>query len=781
MYRLPLLLAFVTGIAWTAVDDDVVGALDLQRMQVVIADGPTFPPEEIITALYEDPELLPARHFFAERKLLLKAIAERSALGYRAHGFRDPQITAQIRGRGPGEQVVVHITEGQRLRWGALHIRDAGPVPAAAVFDRLTKPWREPDASAGKPKEASALGNDLLDALQQKSPDDPLFVSGDPAHFDHTWAKRVTSAISEFYVQQGYLECRPVVTVGDPNDGVVDCVVSFSAPPHAVTVKSVTVSGLTVHKPEDVTVWLDRTVGLRAGGPATKSVFDAARAALVDSGSFLATSLTSVPVPGQPELCTVTITAIDDADLLQLGRPPTDLQQDILRWRKLMLQDLQDGTATVTFQTVDHEVGYHFTIMINVRHGVIVTIRSTDPKLTFSGSFLVHSGHLTYVAHRLKRVVAVPMSRKPSLRLELFTTGDRKNPNSINFLVTDAEEQITHLSMTPSFALLQVANVMREGDRLIKLQEKSRLEIDLGPQGTLPYQRTDSEDNNITAITRQPWPELLASIQVDPGAVKSTEPASFMDLLLVGAEDAVPVISKTTSVNQLVISEWLSTCGPVVKKWWQRWEGKTEKTAGEHFHIPVDLPPSEMMSMLITWASSEILSLASTIWPVGSWPVLVVNELRAIATGHGDHSRELFGHLLDGKTMGPIGHVVLAGAMRFLNPRAGLSIANLGLDHLQMDEWVQDLITLSPTMPALKETFAAFNDPVTAAFLLPKEHRFLFIALVARAKLPLTPAEEREFERNVASLFWMAGGEQLMRDLLTYLSTPPAATGADSR
>ena len=758
MFR--ILFACVLVITADAADvtEDVVGGLTLNRLEIVTRDGPTFPPDEVANALREDPALVSATHFFAPRKALLTAISERCVLGYRANGFPTPQVVTGIQGRGAGERLVVTISEGPRMQWGTLHIRDSGPVAEAELRDRLCKPWRAPDAEP------------------DATPEDPVFVSGDPAAFDPLWEKDLLKSIVDFYILQGYQQCRPVFTIGAPHDGVVDATIAFPSPPRAMVIDQLIVDGLKRNQTEAVTRWLESTAGLRVGGPATRDLINQARKHLVDCGRFTSATITTEPKPDRPEGVDVRVRVTDHARLPLLETPLTALQQDVLAWRERLLRDLAAGQLSMSVSVEEPTLKLLMTLTVNARRGFMVRITSRHAEFPLDLSIDVTDGVLTYHSHRSGRHASVALPQRPTIAVSLTTKDDPESPYSLglNAGIASQSQGLVTIVIDPAFVLAQTMGAKQEGTRLnAPFPNGGSVQMDLAGDPPLVMKGTSDALAFECRLTRTSWVDLWSELSGRPWAKHPAD--SWLSVGMLMSEDMLPAVAISTKLDEAALRQWLTTGGLMLASWLP---AKTDdEKKGPDYQIPVDLPPGQMIPLLIDKVGGILLSQTKDYWSPSSWPVLMINEIRAVANNRSERTRDMISHLIDGRNMGPIGHAVMARVLQELNPRMSQAVAGLGSDHLNADEWFRDISTLVPSMPHVQTFLASFTDPAGAAALLPEAHREAFVRLVDRAKGQLGAREQGDLYRDTAYLLWQAGGERHMRDLLKELAQPPAATG----
>lgn len=745
------------------VPEDVVGGLDLNRLDVVISDGPTYPADEVATALREDPVLVPAAHFFAPRRDLLRILGERCAIGYQAHGFPAPQVSATVRGRGPAARLIVQVTEGTRLRLGTVKISDHGPVSEEALRQRLCAPWRAPDAKA------------------DADPDKPIIVSGEPAPFDEIWKRNLVRTISDFYALQGFQDCKPVVRWSDPHDGVVDCLISFTAAPRAMVVNSVKVTGVKRNRPEAVAAWLASNAGLRVDGPGTMAVMTKARQALNNSGRFFAITLTTTPVPDQAERIDVVVKALDSERLPALDQPLSAIQQGALTWRETVLGDLEKGALSfiVTMRMPDKKTNAAF--LLNPLRGCALRLTSLDPMVKVDATLGFSDKRLFYVSHHLGRASTVAWDVQPLLTLSLETKDDPAQPHSFSFYIStqsEPQEKLTDITVSPSFILSQINGAEFVGNKLVAKKGNSIATLDLDGDPAFSMAGVEEGDEMRCLLTRTPWTELL---QQTTGKTEkellTLTPQGGPALMHLLIDDLLPPYAKYAGANEAALRLWLTAGVTLASSWWQSL-GPKDESREKPYHIPVDLPPEQMIPLVVNGLRRMILDHTKDSWPSSSWPMLIINETSAVVNGHHEHTREVLTHLVDDKVMGPLGHVALSGLLQYFDPRLSRVVAGLGESHLNADEWAQDLVTLVPRLPPVRTVLLAFVDPEAAALALPENQRATFIDLVQRAKRDLTPAEEQALLRDVARLTWQAGGDEMMRGWLQSLQREPAASGA---
>lgn len=763
MSRILTLCCLLIAIAAAEVPQDVVGGLDLNHVRVVISDGPTFPTDQVVAALRDDPLLVSAAHFFAPRQEFLRLIAERCATGYRSHGFPEPTVSAVVRGRGAAGHVVVSVTEGARLRWGKVVIPDPGPLGEEAVRQRLCAPWRSPDADA------------------DDDPEDPLIVAGEPARFDDIWNRNLVRTIADFYALEGFQDCSPVVRTGEPRDGAVDCLISFKAPPRALVVNRVIVAGAQRNQPEAVIAWLARNTDLRVGGPATRGVMNTVRKALADSGRLLSSSVTTAPVADDPQRIDVTVTLVESDRLPLLDQPLNDLQQDGLRWRERILREVTDGSVSFRIGMKLDEAPVRFDLLINARHGLLVRLTSLDPAIPFDATAGVEGQRLFYLSHVHDRAASIAWEVYPVLTLKLETTSDPAHPHSFGFNMaygSDPEEDLTEIILTPSFALSQISKAERAGDRLVSVHGTTTATIEL--TGDRPFLLTtqDGGPGDGVQLTRTPWAELVPMVTGKTSA-QLLAPSADDGKALIGllSDDLVPEVARRSGVDEAVVGVWLSAGIAFASTWLSDTAGAEAEKSEQRFRIPVDLPPEQMLAQIVASVRRMILEHTRDVWSASSWPVLIINEANAVMNGNTTHTRAMLTHLVDGRTMGPLGHGLLSYLMQFVDPRVARVIARLGHDKLTAEAWADDVATLVPKLPPVRTALSSFSDPTVAALALPEDRRAAFTDLVRRAKAEATPAEEQALIRDTARLLWSAGGEAMVRGWLDDLEREPAASG----
>jgi outer membrane protein assembly factor BamA len=194
----------------------------------------TFPAGEIRDEVSKDFELLLAEHPDTAMSEYLRTLEAQVRSGYQHHGFRDAKVEA-VCDRSK-QQIVVHVSEGRRLRRGDVQIIGAKSVPEAKIIAALT---------------------------EDPKPSRILWKKGDPVRFDELAESAIREQIEDTFGEAGFLSPQFSVVTSPTSDGMsCDLKVTVASEGPRAVLGKIDVTGTKRDSVEDVLEFLDLKPGM---------------------------------------------------------------------------------------------------------------------------------------------------------------------------------------------------------------------------------------------------------------------------------------------------------------------------------------------------------------------------------------------------------------------------------------------------------------------------------------------------------------------------------------
>ena len=332
---------------------------------IEITGATTFTADELRSALAGSYAYLLAAHPSAPFHSYATTVKTQLVKGYRASGFRDARVTAEV--SKAGDRLLVQVEEGRRFMQGDLRIEGVPAAFAAELIGVLTaKPAPGPETLADRVTDfieeraeqkrkaaaekiavklamqppssggvsaaldisASESGGSFLGgSLKRQKRTDPFWERGETFSFEGTSASADVRELRTVLAGRGKsLMGVKAKTTEDAATGRVDLTYHLTDAPDAI-VGEILVTG----NKRDTAAEIIAASGLKKGAPFTSDTIRLANLALWNSARFLNFDLTSVARDGQRPEVDITVDVEEDAKMQPLREPLTRGQQEIGR------------------------------------------------------------------------------------------------------------------------------------------------------------------------------------------------------------------------------------------------------------------------------------------------------------------------------------------------------------------------------------------------------------------------------------------------------------------
>ena len=355
----------------------------------------TFSAEEIRHALAVKPSFLLASHPQANLAALLGALQTMIESGYQASGC--PDAAVQVTYDAPALAIRVRVTEGPRFKAGQIRVHGARNLGTNEIVRWLSEPANTAKISevlhkssvlketkneaTGTTWKAKAEASITLDQRpgvlntpgKASRPDEPMWVSGQPANFSTTWATQAVAQVEACVAEQGFFFPQAGVSLQrDPATGIADLWVTIKNEGPPGMVDDLRVTGAERDTPQTILRFLDLAPGMKI----TAARLEAARRQLRDCGRFWDSKITpeyadaSAPASHRVNL---RVEVIEQVGVPALTQPLSPAQEALLRlcvWMEQFPQRDEDLRVTV-----NHTGAPPFSVnfVLSPRHGMLLS------------------------------------------------------------------------------------------------------------------------------------------------------------------------------------------------------------------------------------------------------------------------------------------------------------------------------------------------------------------------------------------------------------------------
>jgi hypothetical protein len=710
----------------------------------------TIPAETLREALAASPGYLLGSHHLARREEFLAMLQRKVLLGYKCHGFPEPQVTVS-RDENSG-RVRVTIVEGRRFQCGEVRVSGVSPTLREALVARLTKaPAPMPGLEqvmqngfdAAKKEEGFWLKTlnpppspqHPLTPNRKPRPDQFLWQVGQPGGFCEAARKDLELETREVLAEHGYffskINLHPELV---PATGLADLVIDVTelGPPGEVS--ELEISGNQKNSESDLLQFL----GFKRGMRVTRALLEEADQKLWQSGRFRHYELE--PLPEQSAGASSTRIHLR-VKVVEFERAPKLTEALSARGRALIrlgnwlsaLAARPSEDVVFSLKWNDFPINLDLDVILSTTRGVLLQFKDSDFKARgYSYSCLMTTNTLgLFAPRRGTKLLGV----NPHILVESFA---RLVPN-------------------PPGSELPFTLMLGGGWRYLPLSEAKalppvRLDLTLAPAVFLNFEHQlkgewKMEGNTCSIVTsnlvlkfdtvsgrleevRFDNGEVTASLRCVTngfdGAVRSLEKTilSLTNQLLEGHLFGSFVGFVGSEVGRLKLLDQISTkltalereqamgalCrllepavfSPIEQAAKNR-DNQEEKT----FSIPADetdVAPSQ--NNLFAQCSGVVSKCCSEWFPRYSWPWTMGRESVLLLANQGTYVDAELNRLLSSDSTGPVGRLTLAAGLSRMNSPATQVVAASGLTHLRSADFRADCRLLFEGDSGLAKTVA---------------------------------------------------------------------------
>jgi ankyrin repeat protein len=355
----------------------------------------TFAAEQIQHALAIKPSYLIAAHPQANMRAFLDELKAMVESGYQSSGF--PDAKAEVSYDAQAFKVRVNVTEGPRFKAGKIRVMGAKSIAGDELVRWFTTPANTPksvealktssaskevkDPNSGETWSVAASASLTLNKRpgelntpgKASRPDDPMWVTGDPANFSMAWAKQAVAQVEACVAEQGFFFPKATVEIQrDPATGIADLLITIKNEGPPGVVGEINVTGTQRDTPGD----LIRFLNLREGMKITAGRLAAARQELRDCGRFwdfeIAPEYVGVDAPASRRV-KLNIEVKEQKGVPRLDESLPPVQQALLRlceWIEQFPERDEDIQVTVSNRT-----GFPFAVefVLSPKHGLLLS------------------------------------------------------------------------------------------------------------------------------------------------------------------------------------------------------------------------------------------------------------------------------------------------------------------------------------------------------------------------------------------------------------------------
>jgi hypothetical protein len=386
-----------------ALEETVGGIGDKERL--VVRGLRQIDPERLRLALIDDSDLVWLSRPGDSREDFIAAVVGKATLALERAGFLSPHVQANVESSAGIEQLVLDVTEGERLTAGRIEVSGLPDETAARLVRFLSERQPPLDAvprSVDQPDGTSAISW-VDDGGQPVTLLDPEWVPDRPAACDTLALRSVRAAVARFLRHEGYLAIAPIVegkasSKLGPNatctvhstwidvsgtheafevslrraDGVADLVVVIKDLPPISTLRGLELPATCRTSSQDLGAFL----GIAVGGPVTERDRIEWRDKLRRSGRFLRHEVELRADPRDPAAVVATFDLEEYPHASPLGKPLTRAEATMLRFHEWLVDAVGQGDLMIDIRRRTQDpasAGITARLVVSPKDGLVLT------------------------------------------------------------------------------------------------------------------------------------------------------------------------------------------------------------------------------------------------------------------------------------------------------------------------------------------------------------------------------------------------------------------------
>ncbi len=786
----------------------------------------TFTADQVRHALATKPSYLLAAHPQADMHAFLDELKAMVESGCQAGGF--PDAKAEIIYDEQAFRVRVKVTEGPRFL--ARKVQVAGSK--LVIGDELVR-WFTTTAGTSKTVEtlksslASAPAKDADSGItwnaqasvnlnnrpgglntpgKAERPDEPMWVSGDPANFSAAWATQAVAQVEACLAEQGFFFPKARVELQrDVPTASADLLITILEEGPPGVIGEVTVAGMKRHKPGDILRFLE----LREGMKITAERLAMARQKLRDCGRFWDFEIT----PEYVGLDTVSsrhvylhIEVKEQDGVPRLDEPLSPVQQALLRvcdWVERFPTRDEDVQVTITNRD---SFPFALQFVLSPLRGLLLTSTDLPGGSPISAGFCLSQESVQLCAWASSNKLSALREGGGSFFLHLLPDksggsnhfnmqvgagyqghGNRGKPDVKPALTLDV--QLTRAAFL-DLATRAGSRCTLEGGTLVVTNEGFTFRADATTGRLVELVRLNEQPTFEFRFGLHVWDQVKRDFArrsepltngYAPGrglsslaALAGAEVARFYLAEDASATNATQHYRALMAMRKLLNPELLL---PV-----DRLLGGSETNA---FNIPMDeVDKALAMNSLAAFFSGFAFDWSNKLFPKYSWPWTAAREAAFVMISQGRYTDAELDRLYNSEDTGPIGCLALAHLLSAAGSPAAKTFALQGVMRLGTADFLRDCNLFLRGESGLARGFAKTTDALrglsedevaglTAA--LPEAEATLLreCAAALRAK-PESPADS--VLAPALGKYWEESLRAKVRAALYRLTTPTKAS-----
>jgi hypothetical protein len=700
------IVAFLLALAVTVSGQTAAKVGALGNTAAITFDGNAhFSADELRAGLRQQSAYIVASHPDAPLEAYLTQISEALARGYRKYGFQTAKARATVNAAGDG--ILVRIEEGQQLLNGAVVVKGVDEHLAGALRERL------------------AVGKTDTDGHN-----DALWVPGKPSNFEDS--PRIGRMVTEELREQGWFTAESRVELQAAAEVVTLIVIVDDLGVESV-IGAVKVEGTKRHSSAQIREFL----GFAAGDKVHGGLLADSRQRLYDSGRFIESKVAMERRRPEGAVVDLTVT-VQEAQEVPL------LSESLPRYVEGLLKS---SAWLANFQRSPHDIvlsgtgeGAKVDLAISPAEGLLLALRfpqSTAAKADVV--VLLSTTHVLVKTNAVDGVWRYDISLPVQAEIGLRATGEtdkrfrfvaeaktRKQGTDVTFPLK--------ISIAPVAIAIGLEGFIESPEDLLWNGDVMSLEADGAgfsfdtASGRLLKAFAKDEDFDLTLRTEEGGYQRLYEAFVGDDAEKNhfqaeaplSSSASFlvsalptlMESMRVFAEDddeypSPEEVQKFTDVARIFLD--LGLLKPLDAVFKKVSDG-TGQLFSSRFRIPQGGGPvPENPTMLLI---AQLMSAVLEVLPEDSWADRFSREMVHVAHGNTVYTEEVLGSLYqDTDHVGPVGYLMMAKMLGFLDPKQASIFAEQGMKQLSADAFALDWKLLAMD-PAMEQAFLEFVSAV---------------------------------------------------------------------
>jgi hypothetical protein len=760
---------------------------------VVFKGARVFSPQTIKDELFTHVDFVLAAHPRAPRARYLLAIRKHILAGYHNCGFPEIGVRVSVKHVEGDSKAIVTITEGPRFLNGKISVVGAHKIDPAKLIAWFT---------ASQSRKSSSwdweVGQDSPTHRQRKEVDPPLWEPRAPVAFGAEGLKKLRQGVNQAFQHLGYYSAKAeVALLKQKADNTADLLITVKQEGEQAKIGKIVITGLLKNSKGDVLKLLGVKPGQKVTGDDTRRM----ERQLWLSARFLKhiASVETSENPGQGATLKLDLLEFDEAPKLTEKFAPKD--QVLLRtakWLGAISAGKMDLVVTLTPRQKSKLPQARAILSLQNKGGIYLEWGQPqlsgqpgkrEAMLLQGGTLQMASllpgdkGHKCVVKNNLdfKFHLNVRPNENSAKSREKFemTFGGNVNPWNGRGEPGTFDGQI---ELSP-VAFLGLAR-----GKLGKITLTDKDLIGHDQEFGLRF-RIDRASGKILELKFHLDALNTCKIAFKPGAL-AAHTKSFSEqtarLPAVGNEQKPLSSFIGFAIRHLSVLEHLSLFDHGTVKQKARanevianlfsaqvlafLDMKPQDLARikDPFTIPVDtkkLKTEKAAGGLLAMYTRGCLALASQLFAEDVWPLVLAREASMVVAGKGAYTGAELKRLFNSKKMGPLGSLVTAKLLQFVQPKLGQQFARRGLAQIDRVEWLMvDVLALLPPDTPLGDCTQATVSKLAA---LSKEEIEMLVTVMAPADGQIlrecwsalrTPAEDppsKRFRKAIEILWAM--------------------------